>query len=122
MVHVFGSGNQRREFLYSADAARGAMEVLEHYPEADPVNIGTGEDISIRDLLFWIWYVMKADVGQEAVFDTGVPEGYPRRKNDISKMLEVTGGWRPQVSLREGLEQTVAWYKDNLATGSSTSI
>jgi len=111
VVTVYGTGNQRREFLYSRDAAIGAMKVLEHYPEADPVNIGNPDNrISIAGLAGLIQSVV--GVNKPIVYDVTMPDGYPRRGSDINKLVDVTG-WEPETSLREGLEATVEWYLEN---------
>lgn len=111
-VTVYGSGKQVREFLYSRDAAMGAMKVLRHYPEADPVNIGNPYNrITINALAMAIGVI--AGSCKPIVNVTNVyPEGYPKRGSDIGKLLKVTG-WRPQTDLDEGLEEAIQWYKEN---------
>lgn len=109
-VKVYGTGLQSREFLYARDAAMGMMRVLEHYHEADPVNIGNPENrITIGDLAYLIQEVV--GVKKTVYFDTSIPDGYPKRGSRIDKLVEKTG-WQPQTTLREGLKETVAWYLD----------
>ena len=112
---VYGSGQQIREFLYADDGAVGMMKVTERYAAADPVNIGTGMEtaISIADLAMLIQEVC-AEMGairapRALRFDTSLPDGYPRRGTDISKLIRVTG-WQPAMPLRDGLRHTIAWW------------
>ena len=109
VVKVYGTGDQVREFLYSSDAARGMMEVLEHYSEADPVNIGNPKNrVTIRELAHLIQEVV--GVEKDINFDTSIPDGYPRRGSNIERLIEHTG-WQPEVDLMEGLRRTVEWYQ-----------
>jgi len=108
VVKVYGTGEQIREFLYSRDAARGMMEVLEHYPEADPVNIGNPKNrVTIRELAQLIQEVL--GVNKPLLFDTSIPDGYPRRGSNIERLIAHTW-WQPETDLMEGLRRTVEWY------------
>jgi GDP-L-fucose synthase len=112
-VVVWGSGTPRREFLHVDDLARACLFLLEHYDEPEPINVGVGEDIPIRDLA----ELMADIVGfkGEVVFDTSKPDGTPRKLLDVSKLHDL--GWRAQIALRAGLEETYRWYVQHLATG-----
>ncbi len=109
-VVLWGDGSPTREFLYVDDCAEGFLLAARHYDGAEPVNLGTGEEISIRDLAQLV-----ADVTGfegEIVWDTSMPNGQPRRKLDTSR-AEQLFGFRARTSFREGLERTVAWYRAN---------
>jgi GDP-L-fucose synthase len=112
-VTVWGSGTPRREFLHVDDLARACLHLLEHYDEPEPINIGVGEDLSIRELAELV-----ADVvgyAGELVFDTTKPDGTPRKLLDVSRIHAL--GWKAQTDLRTGLEATYAWYLEQLASG-----
>jgi GDP-L-fucose synthase len=118
-VLIWGTGTPMREFLYVDDMAEACLYVMELTPEVyaantqpmlSHINIGTGEDISIRDLAKLIGEVIGYQ--GEIAFDTAKPDGTPRKLMDVRRMQSF--GWRPKVSLREGL--TLA-YQDFLATG-----
>jgi GDP-L-fucose synthase len=103
---VWGSGAPRREFLHVDDLADAALFLMRTYTSADLVNVGTGEDISIRDLALMI-----ADItgyAGELVQDTSRPDGTPRKLLDVSRLRAL--GWSARISLREGIEQTYRWY------------
>jgi GDP-L-fucose synthase len=109
-VVLWGDGTPTREFLYVEDAAEAISLAAQRYDGAEPVNVGTGEEISIRDLAELV-----ADVTGyegEIVWDTSKPNGQPRRRLDVSRAEELFG-FRARTSLREGLERTVAWYRAN---------
>jgi GDP-L-fucose synthase len=107
-VTLWGTGQASREFLYVEDAARGICDGLERYEDTDPVNLGTGAEISILDLA----QKMAALAGYqgELRFDPTQPDGQPRRQLDVSRARE-RFGWQAQVALDEGLARTVAWAK-----------
>jgi GDP-L-fucose synthase len=112
-VVVWGTGTPLREFLHVDDLARACLFLLEHYDEPAPINVGVGEDLSIRALA-----EMVADiVGYQGrlEFDTSKPDGTPRKLLDVSKLHGL--GWHAEIDLREGLEQTYAWYQEQLAAG-----
>ena len=112
-VTVWGSGSPRREFLYVDDLARACLFLLENYDEPEPINVGVGEDLSIGELAQLIADVVGYD--GDLRFDTSKPDGTPRKLLDVSKLNRL--GWRAEVGLREGLEQTYAWYVTQLAAG-----
>jgi len=108
-VVLWGDGTPTREFLFVEDAAEGIWLAAQHYDGADPVNLGSGDEISIRELAELV-----ADVTAfegEIVWDTTKPNGQPRRHLDVSR-AEERFGFRAKTPLREGLERTVAWYRD----------
>lgn len=110
-LKVWGDGTSTRAFLYVEDFARGILEVAEKYPEADPVNIGSSDEISVADLAK---AVLKAAgrTGETLVFDETKPSGQPRRSCDTTKSEKVLG-FKARVSLEEGLAKTVAWYREH---------
>ena len=107
---VWGSGNQSRAFLYSEDFAEGILQVAEKYAVADPINIGTDREVTIRELIETICKV--ADKHPQIVFDTTKPEGQPRRNCDTTKMKEKLQ-WEAATQLESGLRKTIDWYKKN---------
>ena len=106
-VTVWGTGTPTREFLYVADAARGILLAAEHYNGAEPVNLGSSFEISIKELA----ETVKKVVGYKGkiVFDSSKPDGQPRRKLDVSR-AELEFGFRSQITFSEGLSQTVKWF------------
>jgi GDP-L-fucose synthase len=116
-ITAWGDGSPTREFLYVTDAARGIRLAAERYEDADPVNLGTGEEIAIRDLLTLI-----ADLcgyRGRIVWDTSKPGGQRRRRLDVTRALNAFG-FRADVSLAEGLRRTIDWYRDHRDTTVST--
>ncbi|KAF5059094.1 GDP-L-fucose synthase [anaerobic digester metagenome] len=111
-VEVWGTGAASREFLYVNDAAEGIALAAERYDKPDPVNLGAGFEITIRDLAILI-----ADLTGftgEIVWDTAKPDGQPRRCLAVSR-AEQQFGFRAKVDFREGLERTIAWYRKQQA-------
>jgi GDP-L-fucose synthase len=106
-VTLWGDGTPTREFLFVEDCAEGIRLAAERYDGADPVNLGTGEEISIRDLASLVADLTGFD--GEILWDTSRPNGQPRRKLDTTRAEELFG-FRARTLLREGLEKTVAWY------------
>jgi len=104
---VWGTGTPRREFLHVDDLADAVLHLLETYDGEPIVNIGWGEDVTIRELATLVAEV----VGFEGrvTFDPSKPDGTPRKLLDTSRLTSL--GWRPKIRLREGLEQTYAWFK-----------
>jgi len=114
-VVLWGDGSPTREFLYADDCAEAILLAAERYDGPDPVNIGTGSEISIRELAELIAELTGYE--GELVWDTSKPNGQPRRRLDTSR-AERLFGFRARTSLREGLERTVAWYRESVrATG-----
>jgi GDP-L-fucose synthase len=108
-VILWGDGSPTREFLYVEDCAEALHLAAERYDGADPVNIGTGEEISIRDLAVLVAGGTGYD--GEIVWDTSKPNGQPRRCLDVSR-AERLFGFRARTTFREGLRRTVAWYRE----------
>lgn len=107
-VKVWGTGKQTRAFLYVEDAAEGIIRAIEKYPIADPVNLGTEEEIAIEDLIKIIIKLTNKNVSVS--FDLSKPDGNSRRNSDNRKMKEKIG-FVPRISLEEGLKKTIDWYK-----------
>lgn len=108
---IWGSGTPRREFLHVDDCAAGLVEIMKRYSESQHINLGYGEDISIADTAR---LVMEA-VGLEGeiAFDASKPDGTPRKLVDVTRLFAL--GWRPRITLREGLAGTYDWYLKNAA-------
>ena len=106
-VVLWGDGSATREFLYVEDAAAGLVLAAERYNGDQPVNLGSGQEISIRDLA----ELIKAEVGYQGLirWDTSQPNGQPRRCLDVSRARELFG-FVAHTSLREGIAKTVAWF------------
>jgi GDP-L-fucose synthase len=107
-VVLWGDGSPSREFLYVDDCVEGLVLAAERYEGADPVNLGTGVETTIRDLAETI-----ADITGfegEIVWDTSMPNGQPRRSLDASRAEELFG-FRARTALRDGLVRTVEWYR-----------
>ena len=110
-LKVWGDGKSTRAFLYVEDFARGILAVAEKYPGADPVNIGSSDEVSIRDLAKAVLHAAGADK-TKLVFDASKPSGQPRRACDTTKSRKVLG-FQAEIGLQEGLARTVAWYREN---------
>jgi GDP-L-fucose synthase len=107
-IVLWGDGSPTREFLYVEDCAEGIVLAADRYDAPEPVNLGTGDEISIRDLA-----ILVAELtGYEGkiVWDTSKPNGQPRRRLDTS-LAATRFGFRASTSLRDGLERTIAWYR-----------
>ena len=109
---VWGDGSPTREFLYSEDAARGIVMATQHYSSHEPVNLGTGYEISIRTLIELICELM--DFEGEIVWQTDQPNGQPRRCLDTER-AKAAFGFTANVEFRQGLQQTIAWYRQHAA-------
>jgi GDP-L-fucose synthase len=110
-VTVWGTGTSRREFLHVDDLADAAVFLMERYDGAGIVNVGCGEDRTIAELA----ETVRAVTGYRGgiVFDTSKPDGTPRKWLDVSRLFAL--GWRPRISLEEGLASTYRWYVENVA-------
>jgi len=106
-ITVWGTGNATREFLYVEDAAEGILLAAERYNKSDPVNLGAGFEISIKDLVHLI--VKLTRFNGEIVWDASKPDGQPRRVLDVTS-AEKEFGFRAKVGLEEGLRKTIEWY------------
>lgn len=105
-VTIWGSGTPRREFLHVDDLADACVFLMNHYEESEIINIGVGEDIRVKELA----ELIKEIVGFKGAirYDQSKPDGTHRKLLDVSKLQAL--GWRPKVSLREGIERTYRWY------------
>lgn len=108
-VVLWGTGTPLREFLHVEDLAKASIFLLEHYDSPETINVGVGEDISIRDLAELVAEVVGFE--GEIVQDTSKPDGTPRKLLDISRLKSL--GWQPEVSLRHGIEQTYEWFQQH---------
>jgi GDP-L-fucose synthase len=115
-ITVWGSGTPRREFLYVDDLGDGLVFMMKHYSDAGHLNIGTGQDLTIRELVERVSTV--AGWSGEFVYDPSKPDGMPRKVLDVSKLAAI--GWRASTPLGEGLRKAYAWYVDNVAAGSAS--
>jgi GDP-L-fucose synthase len=108
-VTNWGSGSPRREFLHSDDMADACLHLLEHYDESEHVNVGSGTDVTIREVA----ETVASAVGftGDTEWDRTKPDGTPQKLLDVSKLAHA--GWRSKITLQEGLERTVAWYRDH---------
>jgi GDP-L-fucose synthase len=109
-VSVWGTGMPRREFLHVHDLARACRFLLEQYDSPEIVNIGVGEDVTIRELAELICEIL--EYPGRLVFDSTKPDGTPRKLLDVSRIHSL--GWRAQIPLREGIRQTYAWYLEHV--------
>ena len=112
-VEIWGSGTPLREFLYVEDLAQACLFLMEHVSEPGPINVGTGVDLTIRDLAELI-----ADVvgfTGELVFDASKPDGTPRKLMDVSRLAGL--GWKATTDLRSGVQQTYDWFLRERAAG-----
>lgn len=112
-VEVWGTGNPMREFLYVDDLADACTFLMENYSSGDFVNVGTGVDVSIKELAMTIRDVVCPSA--EILFNSSMPDGTPRKVLDVSKLTDL--GWRAKVPLREGIERTYTWLVDALERG-----
>jgi GDP-L-fucose synthase len=106
-VMVWGTGSPKREFLHVDDLADACLFLMQHYDEDLHVNVGTGEDLSIRELAETLREVVAP--GVRLAFDASKPDGTPRKLLDVSRLRAL--GWRHRIGLREGIESTYAWFR-----------
>lgn len=111
-VTNWGTGTPRREFLHADDMADACLHLLEHYDGPDQVNVGTGSDVTIREIADTIAQVVGFDGDTE--WDTTKPDGTPQKLLDITTLANA--GWTSKITLHEGLERTIAWYHDHETT------
>ena len=107
-VSIWGTGNPRREFLHSDDLADAVLFLMENYNDSEIVNVGCGEDQTIRVLAETISEVV--GYSGSLVFDSSRPDGTPQKMLDISKIRVL--GWRPEITLKNGLKQVYQWYTE----------
>ena len=106
-VTLWGTGTPRREFLHVDDAASAFVHLLEWHDGPEPVNVGTGEDLTIADLARLVASVV--GYGGDIVWDSARPDGTPRKLLDVAPLR--ASGWEPAIGLREGVAATVNWYR-----------
>jgi GDP-L-fucose synthase len=107
-IVVWGDGSASREFLHARDAAEGIVAACERYDKSDPVNLGAGFEIKIRDLVPLIARLCRFE--GEVAWDTSKPNGQPRRMLDTTRALKEFG-WKARIGFEEGLRETVAWFE-----------
>jgi GDP-L-fucose synthase len=115
-IVLWGDGSPTREFLYVEDCAEGIWLAAQRYDGGEPVNLGTGEEISIRELAELTAELTGYD--GEIVWDTTKPNGQPRRRLDVSR-AEQLFGFRASTALRAGLERTIDWYRSHQPAGTA---
>lgn len=108
-VMFWGDGTPKREFLYSEDLADACLFAMEHFENAELINVGSGENVSIKELSNSVASVVKYD--GEIKWDTSRPNGTPNRPLDCSKMTRL--GWKPKHTLSQGLQKTYDWFIEN---------
>lgn len=108
-ITCWGDGTPTREFIHAEDAAEGILLATENFNGEEPVNLGSGEEFSIRELVDII--VQESQFKGSVVWDTSKPNGQPRRKLDTQK-AEIAFGFRAQKPFRQGLAETLAWYRE----------
>jgi len=110
-VTVWGTGTPRREFLHVDDLADAVLYLLQAYDSEPIVNIGWGQDVTIRELAE---LVMSA-IGYSGrlIFDSTKPDGTPRKLLDVSRLTDL--GWQAKIPLKDGIERTYAWFKEHSA-------
>ena len=111
-VVVWGSGTPRRELLHVDDLAEACLFLMDHYDGAQHVNVGTGEDLSIRELAETVRDVVHPTA--QLTFDTSKPDGMPRKLLDVSKLHAL--GWRHRIGLKDGVASTYQWFLDHQAS------
>lgn len=109
-VAIWGSGNAFREFMYVDDAADAFVFLMKHYDNSEIINVGTGKDITIKQLA----HIIKKIVGYQGniKWDKTKPDGTPRKLLNVSKLFKL--GWKPKILLEEGLKKEYEWYLNNL--------
>jgi GDP-L-fucose synthase len=112
-IVLWGDGSPTREFLYVEDCADGIVLAANRYDGAEPVNLGTGVETSIRETVDLVAELVGFD--GDIVWDTSMPNGQPRRGLDASRARELFG-FEARTPLREGLERTIAWYRASAPT------
>jgi len=108
-VTLWGSGEAKREFLHSEDLARAIFFALDNYDEDNHLNVGTGVDVSIKELAIIIARFTNFQGG--LIWDSSKPDGTPRKVLDVSRLKAL--GWRPQINLEQGIESTIKWFGEN---------
>jgi len=108
-VTIWGTGEPRREFLHVDDLADACLFLMRRYDDAEHVNVGTGEDLTIRELAETVRDIVHP--GARLVFDAAKPDGTPKKLLDVSRLHAL--GWRHRIPLREGIESSYRWFLEN---------
>jgi GDP-L-fucose synthase len=111
-VENWGTGSPRREFLHVDDMAAAVLHLMEHYDGPEQVNVGTGSDVTIKEIAETIAGIVGFD--GETVWDTSKPDGTPQKLLDVSKLA--SAGWTAGIGLEDGLRSTIAWYREHVDT------
>ncbi|TSD93185.1 GDP-L-fucose synthase [Skermania sp. ID1734] len=109
-VTNWGTGTPRREFLHVDDLAEALLFLLEHYHEAEPINVGTGADVTISNVADLV--ARAVGYGGRIEWDSTKPDGTPRKVLDVTKLTNL--GWSPRISLDDGVRSTVEWFRNNV--------
>lgn len=117
-VILWGTGSPRREFLHVDDLAAAAIFLMRQYDSGEIVNVGTGEDVTIRELAETIAQIVGYDV--RIRWDDSKPDGTSRKLLDVTRIKSL--GWKPSIALREGLESTYRWYEKTLASAMRQAV
>jgi GDP-L-fucose synthase len=115
-VTLWGTGSPRREFLHVDDLADACLFLMQNYEASEHINVGTGEDLSIRELAEMVREIVHP--AAELVFDTSKPDGTPRKRLDVSRLHAL--GWHHKIPLRQGVAETYQWFlshSDQLVNG-----
>jgi GDP-L-fucose synthase len=107
-VEIWGTGSAQREFLHVDDLADACLFLMENYNDEGHINVGTGEDRSVRELAELVRDIVYPEA--ELVFDISKPDGTPRKVLDISKLHSM--GWSPTIDLESGIQSTYQWFKE----------
>ena len=111
-VTIWGTGSPRREFLHVDDLADACLFLMRHYDAAEHINVGTGEDLTIRELAELVRDIVHPQA--RLVFDSSKPDGTPRKLLDVSRLHAL--GWRHRISLADGVASSYRWFLENHAT------
>jgi GDP-L-fucose synthase len=112
-VVIWGSGSPRREFLHVDDLADACLFLMRHFDDEIHINVGTGEDLTIRALAELVSEVVYPDA--QLSFDTSKPDGTPQKLLDVSRLQDL--GWKHHYDLRSGIEMTYSWFLENVESG-----
>ena len=110
-VHLWGTGSPRREFMHVDDLAQAVLYAMEHPMENSLYNVGTGVDLSIKDLAMLIQQTIRHE--GEVQWDKSKPDGTPRKLMDSGRLMNL--GWKPKIKLNQGIGETYAWFMENRA-------
>ena len=108
-VTLWGTGTPRREFLHTDDVASAVVHLLDHYDDDSTINVGCGDDVTIKELAATVASVVGFD--GDVIWDSSKPDGTPRKLLDVSRIRAL--GWEPKISLRDGIASTYQWFLEN---------